>query len=541
MPLFIDPVTNQPRPITSKDVILIRDPVTGSVRPWNKTEAVDPSNLVNVVVRDATVTVTVPKPAATITAQDIVLNKSASGDGGLLFSGQGTARVIAKHNLDLADGRGINLDRSKASDQGGLLDIAVGNNLDMVTSGIFSRNGAGISIHGYDPTKPYLVGYDNSALYPLEFPDSVRGGINLPAVGGKVNVGANNPRSAGASGSPTGIQVIQGGSVGQMAKAPIVNSDGTVTVNVAKDPAAILIRANGDIDVNKSRIATFGGGDIRLTSLKGNINAGSGSKNERALFAVDVPELDSQGRPIIDTTTGEPKLKRTIYEVPGSGIFTFHPNDPQPLVFPTFNDPEINALLAEADRQGFLGRDVSHLVARANRLKAQREPIFNQTVLNPFVDKLKLGNITLTVERGNIIIPPAGIRGRDITLIAPHGVVDFRGGALIGRVDTANFPVVVGTPVIPVLSPPGVGPPPPPLSGGGAVGAASTTAVASSTSAKANDSVVQETAAEMSSQSTKGKQVASKKDDDKDGKSQLAKSVRVKRGVVIQVDVKPAS
>ena len=33
--------------------------------------------------------------------------------------------------------------------------------------------------------------------------------------------------------------------------------------------------------------------------------------------------------------------------------------------------------------------------------------------------------------------------------------------------------------------------------------------------------------------------MASKKDDDKDGKSQLAKSVRVKRGVVIQVDVKP--
>jgi filamentous hemagglutinin family protein len=540
VPLFIDPITSQPRLITSKDVILIRDPVTGSVRPWNKTEAVDLAQLANVVVRDVTVTVTVPKPAATITAQDIVLNKSTGGDGGLQFYGQGTARVIAKHDLDLADGRGISLDRGRTNDQGGLLDIAVGHDLKMVTSSILSRNGAGISIHGYDSAKPYLVGYDNSALYPLEFPDSLRGGINLPAVGGQVNVGANSSGSAGASGNPTGIQVIQGGSVGQMAKTPIVNSDGTVTVNVVKDPAGILISATGNIDVNKSRIATFGGGDIRLTSLKGNINAGSGSKNERAQFAVDVPEVDSQGRPVIDPTTGVQKLKRTVYEVPGSGIFTFHPNDPQPLVFPTFNDPEINALLAEANRQGFFGRDVSQLVARANQLKAEREPVFNQTVLNPFVDKLKLGNITLTVERGNIIIPPAGIRGRDITLIAPHGVVDFQGGALIGRVDTANFPVVVGTPVIPVLSPPGVGPPPPPLSGGGSAGAASTTAVASSTSAKSAESA-QEAAAEMSSQSTKAKQVASKKDDDKDGKSQLAKSVRVKRGVVIQVDVKPAS
>jgi filamentous hemagglutinin family protein len=540
VPLFIDPVTNQPRSITSKDVILIRDPVTQSVRPWNKTEAVDPANLVNVVVRDATVTVTVPKPAATIKAQDINLGRGDNGEGILAFTGAGTARVITKGTLDLANGQGISLERSKASDQGGLLDIAVGNNLDMVTSGIFSRNGAGISIHGYDPAKPYFVGYDNSALYPLEFPDSVRGGINLPAIGGKVNVGANNPSSAGASGSPTGIQVIEGGSVGQMAKAPIVNSDGTVTVNVGKDPAAILIRANGDIDVNKSRIATFGGGDIRLTSLRGNINAGSGSKNERVLFRTLVPELDAQGRIIIDPSSGQQKLKEVTFEVPGSGIFTFHPNDPQPLVFPTFNDPEINALLAEADRQGFLGRDVSHLVARANKLKAEREPIFNQTVLNPFVDKLKLGNITLTVERGNIIIPPAGIRGRDITLIAPHGVVDFRGGALIGRVDTANFPVVVGTPNIPVLSPPGVGPPPPPLSGGGVVGAVSTTAVASSSAAKSAESA-QETVAETSGQSARTKQVASRKDDDKDGKSQLAKSVRVKRGVVIQVDVKPAS
>ncbi len=546
VPLFIDPtmpITNQDRPITPTDVILIRDPVTGLVRPWNGTEAVAPANLVNVTTKDATVTVAVPTVAATITAQDIVLGKSTAGNGGLQFFGPGTASVIAKHNLDLADGSGISLDRSSASDQGGLLDIAVGNNLSMVTSGIFSRNGAGISIHGYDSAKPYLVGYDNSALYPLEFPDSVRGGINLPAVGGLVNVGANNPSSAGASGHPTGIQVIQGGSVGQMAQNPVVNvnpSDGTVTVNVnvVKDPAAILIRATGNIEVNQSRIATFGGGDIRLTSLQGNINAGSGSKNDIALFPVDVPQLDSQGRPVLDPTTGVQKLIRTVYKVPGSGIFTFSPHDPLPLIFPTFNNPQINALLAEANRQGFFGRDISQLLAQANQLKAKLEPEFNTNVLNPFVDNLKLGNIVLTVEHGNIIIPPAGIRGRDITLIAPHGVVDFQGGALIGRVDKANFPVVVGTPVIPVLSPPGVGPPPPPLSGGGSVGAASTTAVASSTSAKSTESV-QETAAEVASQNSQSKQAVSSKDNEKDSKSQLAKSIRVKRGVVIQVDVKP--
>jgi filamentous hemagglutinin family protein len=552
IPLFIDPVTHKARLITKDDKIVVkdRDPVTGLVKRdpvtnqeltknWNKIDAVLAEDIVNVIVKDVTVNVTTPKIAATITAKDIILDTGANGSGEFAFSGSGTARVIAKNTLDLANGRGISLARSKPSDKGGLLDIAVGNSLEMVTSGIFSRNGAGISIHGYDEGRPYVVGYDNSALYPLEFPDSLRGGMNLPAAGGRINVGENSPRSQGLQGAPTGIQVFNGGSTGQMARQAVVNQDGSVTVNIVKDPAAILIRAKGDIDVNKSRIATFGGGDIRLTSPHGNINAGSGSKNERVNFPVDVPKLDAQGNPIIDPNTGDPILARTVYQVPGSGIFTFHPNDPQPLVFPKFNDPEINALLAQADREGFLGRDVSALNERANQLRAEREPVFNETVLNPYFDGLKLGNITLTAERGNIIIPPAGIRGRDITLIAPRGFVDFRGGALLGR-PTGEFPLVIGTPNIPVLAPPGVAPPPPPLSGGGAAAAASTTAVASSNTTKNTDKV-QETVSEASSEQARNQsdKVASKTGTEKDSKSQLAKSLRVKRGVVIQVDVKP--
>lgn len=540
IPLILDPVTNQPRAIRPNDIILIKaiNPANGQVvtRPWNGTEPVDPSNLVNVVFRDVPVTVTSPKVAATIKAQDIVLNKSISGgEGGIQFFGPGTASVIATHDLDLADGRGIQLDSrlDRLDERGGLLDIAVGGNLSMVTTSIVSKNGAGISIHGYDATKPYVPGYDNSALYPLELPDSVRGGVNLPAVGGKVNVGENSPRSQGNQGRPTGIQVVNGGSVGQMAKTPVVNSDGTVTVNVVKDPAAILIRATGDIDVNKSRIATFGGGDIRLTSTQGNINAGSGSKNERVLFRTEIGK-DAQGNPIFKT-----------YNVPGSGIFTFHPDDPQPWVdhLPTFNDPEINALLAEAGRRRVFGQDVSQLEARANQLLNERKPIFERDVLIPFIERSKLGDITLTAEKGahgfipadgtgRIIIPPAGILGRTVTL---NGILDFRGGSITGRVIIPNSAAVIGTPNFPVLPPPSVGQSTTPLSGGGTAAAASTTAVASSVSAKSADSEAEH---ETSSQNEKNKKVASKKDE-KDEKSQLAKSVRVKRGVVIQVDVKP--
>jgi hypothetical protein len=310
-----------------------------------------------------------------------------------------------------------------------------------------------------------------------------------------------------------------------------------VSVNVVRDPTAILIRARGDIDVNKSRIATFRGGDIRLTSLQGNINAGSGSKDERALFIDREDVLDNQGNFI--------RTIETPYEVPGSGIFTFHPNDPQPLVYPKFNDPQINALLAQANREGFFGRDVSQLNAQANQLRAEREPAFNQTVLNPFIDRLKLGDITLIAEKyregspssgGRIIIPPAGIRGRNVTL---KGNLDFQGGSIIGRIILPPNPTITGNVSIPVLAPPGVAPAPPPLAGGtGAAAASSSTAAASSNTAK-NSEQVQESASESSSQQGNPRQVASKKEQDKDGKSQFAKSIRVKRGVVIQVDVKP--
>ena len=150
--------------------------------------------------------------------------------------------------------------------------------------------------------------------------------------------------------------------------------------------------------------------------------------------AVDTGEFDSQGNKIF-----------RVYEVPGSGIFTFHPADPQPIVIPKFSDPEINALRAEADRQRTFGRDVSQVEARADRLQAEREPVFNATVLVPYVQSLRLGNVTLISERGRIIIPPAGIRGREVTLIARQ--LDFQGGEIFGLINRPGPPpAITGTP-----------------------------------------------------------------------------------------------
>jgi hypothetical protein len=224
--------------------------------------------------------------------------------------------------------------------------------------------------------------------------------------------------------------------------------------------------------------------------------------------------------------------------VPASGISTFHPDDPRPLKFIEFNDPEITALKNQASRETFFGRQASAaaLLAKANELQAQRQPIFNETQLKPYIDSLKLGDVTLVSERGSIIIPSAGIQCRTCQLFAP--AIDFQGGAIVGNVFIPPTVNVSGPTIVVGTGSGAVSPPVAPVSGSSASASASATTAAVSTSAKSSDSV-QEAAAESTSQNKQTKQVASKKTDEKDGKSQLAKSVRVKHGVVIQVDVKP--
>jgi filamentous hemagglutinin family protein len=315
---------------------------------------------------------------------------------------------------------------------------------------------------------------------------------------GSVDVGSNVSFNPNTLGAPLGITTSGGGGIDVLAK--------------------------GDINVEKSRVSTFFGGDINLTSTNGNINAGSGSRNE------------SVTQNITQTIDGK-EVTFTI-QVPASGISTFHPDDPRPLKFIEFNDPEITALKNQASRETFFGRQASAaaLLAKANELQAQRQPIFNETVLKPYINQLKLGDVTLVSERDSVIIPPAGIQGRTVQLFAP--AIDFQGGAVVGNVIIPATVNVSGPTIVVGTGSGAVSPPVTPVSGSSASASASATTAAVSTSAKSSDSV-QEAAAEVASQNSQSKQVASNKDNEKDRKSQLAKSVRVKHGVVIQVDVKP--
>jgi filamentous hemagglutinin family protein len=355
-----------------------------------------------------------------------------------------------------------------------------------------------LKLVGFDPVLVngnfVLVGADKTVmLVPANQVTMVQ---SMP---GAITVGSNVSSNPALRGAPLGITTLGGG--------------------------GINVFATGDINVEKSRISTFYGGDINLTSTQGKINAGSGSRNET------VDQVIQQQLP--DGSTIEIGIR-----VPASGISTFHPDDPRPLKFIEFHDPQIDALLQQAAREKFLGRKeiASALVAEANRLKAQREPIFNETQLKPYINSLKLGDVYLVSERVSVDVPSAGIQGRRVEIFAP--TVNFQGGSIVGNVIIPPTVNVSGPPNIVGTGTGAATTAVPPLSGGGTVGAASTTAVASSTSAKSTDAV-QETAAEVSSQNSPSRQLASKKSDDKDEKSQLAKSIRVKRGVVIQVDVKP--
>ncbi|TKB82021.1 MAG: hypothetical protein E8D45_01180 [Nitrospira sp.] len=323
----------------------------------------------------------------------------------------------------------------------------------------------------------------------------------------------------------------------------------------------IDIRSKGDVDVNLSRIGTFGdpntpeGGDIRITSTEGSINAGSGSKKELVSFNFQELLFDSDGNPVLDPRNGAQLTVQTTAQVPSSGIFTFHIKDPdfQTLGFPEFFTPQMEAVRAEFVKLNFLGRDGSAFAKQLEALVAEREPVFEK-IFDDFVAPLKLGDITIrTRSTGlDVRVPPAGIRGRKITLSAARDLT-LEGGVIEGQIvvdagdikgDTANSFKGAFSFSTSSSSSSGAATGSGGLIGGGLSGSTggvtasssstASTASTSNNSANAVTESVKETAAQQS-------QAQAKTDSNKSGsgKGALAKKpIRMKSGVVIQVDVK---
>ncbi len=188
----------------------------------------------------------------TTIAQLYAASQSASlGDNGLALSGPGNFNISA-NTIDLGISGGISVlapDAALAvlSPYGANLNITTAGNLEMTSTKIANES--------------YL------------------GGINLN-VGGTLDVGGALT-TFGDPGSPKGI---------------FTTSSGNVTVI-----------ANGDVNVDGSRIAAYNGGNITVESLTGNINAGNGGAG---YVNMNVLELDP--------LTGQ--LVSLPATIPGSGI-----------------------------------------------------------------------------------------------------------------------------------------------------------------------------------------------------------------------------
>lgn len=537
---------------------------------------------------------------------------TAGAPSGIQFYGTGTGRVSAGNKLDLADSQGITYRFEKIptgdKNKGGLLDVEVGGDLAMTKSRIASFNGASVSIHGLGADAlvdaggvPILIAgnpqavigatrvradgktvlivngeeviYNGRAvvvdqLAPLVGVGSVKVHVGLVEQSGKllmvngklveplrhkgkpvvldgqlVLIGDGQIFMADAQSvqvvRPTGGKIDVGGNV-----IGSTQETGILTVR----GGGIDIKATGDVNVNKSRVATFGGGDINVTSTKGNINAGTGGKNEVVQFIIEELKFNPDGSPILGPD-GKQAKEFLVFLIPGSGISTFHPNDPFPLVFPAFNTPAINAINREIEKASFFGRSTTTLLARKKQLEDARNPVYAEE-FNRFIDPLRLGNITLLAEEKNIDVPIAGIRGRDVVVVTPKGETTGE-GTIQGRVRFERdesierkrpIPPVVGTSSGGGAAAPttGTGSLPPP-SAPAAAAPTSATANAGGSASKSADSASEsaiDTGASQAKTEAKAKQVAAK-GSDKEKSTRVTQSIKMKHGVIIQVDVKP--
>ena len=112
----------------------------------------------------------------------------------------------------------------------------------------------------------------------------------------------------------TSIASLNGGKISVLAGGNInVGSDLFLGGNTAPrgifttGPSDVFVRANGNINVNGSRIAAYDGGNVTVESLAGNINAGNGGSGYVVLNAYYVDPVTHQ-------------VYTTSPTIPGSGI-----------------------------------------------------------------------------------------------------------------------------------------------------------------------------------------------------------------------------
>ena len=256
---------------------------------------------------------------------------------------------------------------------------------------------------------------------PVRLPD----GTVVVVGNGKAVLAQVAPNGPSSDGQPTIANGTLGLLVGTTPASLVEPLGGSMNVGTSQNGVnfqtgivtlrggSITAKSVGDINVELSRIATFGarhtpkGGAIALTSTTGDINAGFGSKNDSVQFVIDEGvQLDGQGKPILGSD-GLPKHILFQVQVPSSGIFTFHADDPNPLNFPVFDPVSPFETLVRAHE--LFGHDVTALLPQIPAAQADWKAQYEQQFLQFIADK-KLGDVTLTAAK-DVVIPSGGLRG----------------------------------------------------------------------------------------------------------------------------------
>ncbi|HVU26215.1 MAG TPA: filamentous hemagglutinin N-terminal domain-containing protein [Verrucomicrobiae bacterium] len=209
-------------------------------------------------------TVPVTKPLVLDSTQKAMINQlaiasqSASlGDQGLTLTGPGNFNVSA-NSIDLGVSGGI---RVLAPDSALATISPDGANLSVTTIGDLSMTATKISN------------------------ESFLGNVNVN-VGGTLDVGGQFTTLGDAS-SPKGIFSTSGGNVS--------------------------VIANGDVDVDGSRIAAYNGGNVTVESQNGDVNAGIGSEGYVTLNALEINPVTGQLIVIPAIAAGSGILATTVH------------------------------------------------------------------------------------------------------------------------------------------------------------------------------------------------------------------------------------
>ncbi|OGP12495.1 MAG: hypothetical protein A2052_00850 [Deltaproteobacteria bacterium GWA2_54_12] len=232
--------------------------------------------------------------------------QGSANDTGLVQAGPGGLILQARGSITLGNSRGIqavgNAFNPVLGTQGSALVILSGYDRDMTSAeaGTFFDE---LRKAGTDYSTLMAGGNKDQADQVIQQTraETIEPYIGSPSGSGNVNMTTSQISTVSGKNN---IFIIANGQL-DVGKSTFFNSETErqATGIFTAGGGAINIFANGDVNVNESRVMTFFGGDITVWSDQGNVNAGRGSKTEVSASPPEkVPVYDDKKEKIIGYT-----------------------------------------------------------------------------------------------------------------------------------------------------------------------------------------------------------------------------------------------